>query len=105
MRAGWQGVIAGIDELMHKDCYIRRYNPSFVTQRTIPDGREDLEPLLQEIGLNDNDLFEVLCRTHGACGNDDLYVSRTPDIIIDVDDPHFDYDIPDWDTDDYGWLV
>jgi len=31
--------IAGIDETLHKDEYIRNFNPVFVTQRTIPDGR------------------------------------------------------------------
>lgn len=76
--------IADIDDTKRKKEYIRRFNPSFVTQRTIPEGREDLFPLLQEIGLTYNDLFEVLCRTHGVCGNDDYYVSRTPDKVVDV---------------------
>lgn len=76
--------IAGIDDLLHKEEYIRRFNPEFVTQRTIPEGRADLYPLLRKIGLTYNDLFEVLCRTHGVCGNDDYYVSRTPDKVIDV---------------------
>lgn len=75
--------IAGIDETLHLDEYVRNYNPAFVTQRTIPEGRADLFPLLEKIGLTYNDLFEVLCRTHGICGNDDLYVSRTPDDIVD----------------------
>jgi hypothetical protein len=76
----------------------------FVTQRTIPEGRADLYPLLEEVGLKYNDLFEVMCRTHAVCGNDQYYVSRTPDKIIDVNDPHYPYDIPDWDTDEDGWL-
>lgn len=96
--------IAGIDDTLHKDEYIRRYNPSFVTQRTIPEGRGDLLPLLREIGLTYNDLFEVLCRTHGVCGNDRYYVSRTPDKVIDVDSRGCIYDIPDFDTTKYGWL-
>jgi hypothetical protein len=96
--------IAGIDDTLHKDEYIRRYDPEFVTQRTIPEGRKDLFPTLKRIGLTYNDLFEVLCRTHGKCGNDDLYVSRTPDKIIDVDHMGRDYDIPDFDTKSYGWI-
>lgn len=96
--------IAGIDDTKHKKEYIRSFDPSFVTQRTVPEGREDLYPLLQEIGLTRNDLFEVLCRTHGICGNDDYYVSRTPDIVVDPYDLKVPYDIPDFDTSDYGWL-
>lgn len=96
--------IAGIDDTKHKDEYIRSFNPEFVTQRTIPEGRADLFPLLIEIGLTHNDLFEVLCRTHGICGNDNYYVSRTPDIIVDVNSMVKQYDIPNWDTTKYGWL-
>jgi hypothetical protein len=96
--------IAGIDDTLHLDEYIRHYNPSFVTQRTIPEGREDLFPLLKKIGLTHNDLFEVLCRTHGVCGNDDLYVSRDPSTVIDVNQMKIPYDIPDFDTTKYGWL-
>jgi len=100
-----QGVsIAGIDEDMHKKEYIRRFNPSFVTQRTIPEGRADLYPELEALGLTYNDLFEVLCRSHGVCGNDQLYVSRTPDKVIDYDTWRGEYDIPDFDTSNYGWL-
>lgn len=100
---GYTMDIAGIDDTLRKEEYIRRYNPSFVTQRTIPEGRRDLRPLLREIYLRSNDLFEVMCRTHAACGNDDFYVSRTPDKVVDVN-TFFDYDIPDFDTDCYGWL-
>ena len=96
--------IAGIDDTLHKEEYIRRYNPEFVTQRTIPEGREDLFPMLEKIGLTYNDLFEVLCRTHGICGNDYYYVSRTPDKVVDVDSMDSVLDIPDWDTSKDGWL-
>lgn len=96
--------IAGIDDTLHKKEYIRRYVPSFVTQRTIPEGRDDLFPLLREIGLTYNDLFEVMCRTHAVCGNDDYYVSRTPDKVIDVGQRVIPYDIPDFDTSKCGWI-
>lgn len=97
--------IAGIDDTMRKQFYIRRgFNPSFVTQRTVPEGRDDLFPLLEEIKLTYNDLFEVLCRTHGICGNDPYYVSRRPDEFVNVHQQIVPYSIPDFDTSDYGWL-
>lgn len=102
-KKGYTMDIAGIDDTLRLDEYIRSFNPSFVTQRTIPEGRSDLFPTLREIHLRSNDLFEVLCRTHGVSGNDDFYVSRFPDIVIDTDGD-FEYDIPDFDTDAYGWL-
>ena len=97
--------IAGIDETLHLNEYIRNYNPEFVTQRTIPEGRSDLFPILEQVNLHNNDLFEVLCRTHGACGNDDLYVSRTPDKVIDIN-TKFAFDVPDatFKYGDYGWI-
>ena len=96
--------IAGIDDTLHKDEYIRRYVPIFVTQRVVPAGRSDYYPMLRSIGITTNDLYEILCRTHGVCGNDDYYVSRTPDIVIDVNDKGDIRDIPDFDTSGYGWL-
>lgn len=96
--------IAGIDDTKRHKEYIRRYTPEFVTQRTIPEGREDLFPLLKEIGLTHNDLYEVLCRTHGICGNDDYYVSRTPDKVIDINSKSRQLDIPNYDTRKLGWL-
>ena len=96
--------ISGIDLSLHKDEYIRRYVPSFVTQRTIPDGREDLYERLESIGLTTNDLFEVMCRTHAPCGNNTYYVSRTPDKVVDVSQLRVPYDMPDFDTSAYGWL-
>ena len=97
--------IAGIDESLRLPQYVRRYNPAFVTQRTIPDGRDDLLEELEKIGLTHNDLFEVMCRTHAVCGNDDLYVSRTPDEIIDTRSYPIQRAIPDFDTSGYGWIV
>ena len=96
--------IAGIDDTLRKDEYIRRYEPCFVSQRVIPEGRGDLFPLLREIGITHRDPFEIMCRTHGVCGNDDLYVSRTPDKVVNVYQQIVPYDIPDFDTSDYGWL-
>lgn len=96
--------ISGIDDTLHKEEYVRSFNPSFVTQRTIPDGRGDLPELLNSIRLKENDLFEVLCRTHGVTGNDDYYVVRFPEQLVDVS-KRIPYDIPDFNTDVYGWIM
>lgn len=96
--------IAGIDETLKLDEYIRQYEPAFVSQRVIPKGRPELFPLLMELGLTYRDPFEIMCRTHGVCGNDGLYVSRTPDIIVNVYQRIVPYDIPDNDGSDYGWI-
>ena len=97
--------IAGIDETLQLPQYVRRYNPAFVTQRTIPDGRDDLFGELEKIGLTNNDLFEYMCRTHAVCGNDDLYVSRMPDEVIDTRSYPIKRSIPEFDTSGYGWIV
>lgn len=103
-RRGWVAGIGGIDETLHKSEYIRRYDPYFVTQRTMPVERPEVPQLMEDLHLNYYDLFEVLCRTHGICGNDDLYVSRTPDKYIDVNQLRIPYEIPTFNTDEYGWL-
>lgn len=97
--------IPGIDDTLRKKEYIRRYNPILVTQRTIPDGREDLPQFLKELHLKENDLFEVLCRGHGICGNNPLYISRYGDEFMDIEEKiYIDNNIPNFDTDNYGWL-
>lgn len=96
--------IAGIDMDTRQDEYIRRYEPEFVTQRIPPRGRRDVRKLLEDLNIQKYDSFEILCRTHGKCGNDDFYVSRTPDKVIDINKVGFDYDIPEYDTMDYGWI-
>lgn len=104
LRRGGYIDIPGIDIDLHKDEYVRRYVPIVVSQRTPPRARPDVMELMAEVGLDEYDLFEFMCRSHSATGNNDYYVSRTPDKVVDVDDPRFPYDIPDFDTDEYGWL-
>ena len=101
---GWEAEIPGIDDTLRKEEYIRRYNPVIVTQRTIPDGRADLPEFLEGLGLQENDLFEVMCRSHGVCGDNDLYISRYKDEFVNVHQRIVPYSIPDFNTDDYGWL-
>ena len=103
-RLGIYEDIDGIDDSLRLDEYIRQFNPVFVTQRTLSNKRPDLGRFLKEIHLRSNDLFEVLCRTYGICGNNDLYVTRFPETVIDVHDVDLEYDIPDFDTDCYGWV-
>lgn len=66
----------GINLDLHKEEYIRRYVPVFVTQRTLPDNRDRLYEQLAEYGLTWNDRFEYMCRNHGLCGNNDMTVER-----------------------------
>lgn len=68
--------ISGIDEDLRLDEYIRTYIPVFVTERTMPDNRDGLYEELARVGLNWNDRFEFMCRTHGRCGPSDITVER-----------------------------
>lgn len=68
--------IPGIDMSLRKEEYIRRYVPVIVEQRTFPDGRENLYEELTKLGLTWNDRFEVMCRTHGLCGNNNITIER-----------------------------
>lgn len=105
---GVMAEIPGIDTVNRKDVYIRLYNPVVVTQRTIPDvptRAEELNWWLKELHMKEYDLYEFMCRGHARTGNNSMYISRTPDKVIDVSrvfDKQF--DIPDFDTDSYGWL-
>lgn len=98
--------IAGIDDINRQERYIRTYDPYFVTQRTFPicKGRmRDIHRWMKMLNMKEYDLYEFMCRGH-ARTNNDLYVSRTSDKVIDIhlNEPQF--DIPDFDTDKYGWL-
>ena len=97
--------IDGIYEDIRLDEYIRQFTPCFVTQRTLSDKRPELGRFLRGLHLRSNDLFEVMCRTNGICGNNDLYVTRFPDKYVDVNNRKIVYDIPDFNTDCYGWIV
>lgn len=98
--------IAGIDLDLHKEWYYRRYNCAFVTQRTPPEGRGDVPEVLSRIGIDEYDLFEIMCRTNARCGNDDYYVSRYKDKYVDVDLMFVDFvpELPDFDYKEEGWL-
>lgn len=89
--------IAGINLDLHKEEYVRNVLPAFVEQRTLPECRPDLREMLDMVRMNYYDRFEFMCRYHGVCGNDQLYVSRTPDKIIDVTNYPWEFDIPETD--------
>ena len=83
IRPNWENLekvspiqIAGIDMDLHLDEYIRRYIPAFVEERTLPDNREGVRDELEKLGLNWNDRFEYMCRTHGLCGPSPITVER-----------------------------
>ena len=68
--------ISGIDLDLHLDEYIRTYIPAFVTERTLPDNRENLREELAKVGLDYNDRFEYMCRTGGRCSKNEILVER-----------------------------
>lgn len=74
--------IAGIDMDLHLDEYIRTVLPAFVTERTLPDKRENLAEELEKLGMHHNDRFEFMCRTHGLCGVNTITVEFESDVIL-----------------------
>lgn len=69
--------IPGIDMDMQKERYYRvNMTPSFIEMRTPGPGREDLQELLDNAGLDYYDRFEWLLRSKMRCGDDNLIVVR-----------------------------
>ena len=69
--------IPGIDmDLRLKDYYRVNYIPTFITERTPPENREDLWELLESVDLDYYDRFEWLLRTKMRAANDNLIVER-----------------------------
>ena len=87
--------IAGINLDLRKPEYVRSYVPLFVTQRTPDPRRPDIQECLKDMEMLEYDRFEWMCRNHGLCGNDRLYVSRTPDKFIDANDPFVPPELPE----------
>lgn len=96
--------IDGIALRTKEEEYVNFFLPEFVEQRVIPRGRGDVRWFLDEVKLNGYDPFEMMCRNHGLCGANNLYFSRDPKSVIDVHKRGPFYEIPDWDTYQYGWL-
>ena len=96
--------IEPIDFNDKKTEYAMKFIPKFVLERTPQYEGRRLYKLLEELGLTYKDLYEILCRTHGVCSKDNYYVSRTPDKVVDVRNSKIPYDIPNFNTNDYGWL-
>ena len=69
--------ISGILEDLRLDEYVRTYLPAFVNERTLPDNRDGLHEELLKLGMNCNDRFEFMCRTHGICGPSRITVERS----------------------------
>ena len=68
--------VAGIDMDLRLDEYITTDIPAFVEERTLPHTRDGLWEELDRLGLNWNDRFEFMCRTHGICGLSKITVER-----------------------------
>lgn len=76
--------IPGIDLDIHLEEYVRtNVIPSVVSRRTYPDNRDMLIPVLKYMGLRWNDRFEFMCLSMGWCGNDNDYITRTPNEVVD----------------------
>lgn len=46
----------------------------------MPDTRDNLREELDRVGLDYNDRFEFMCRTHGVCGPSILTVCRVNEV-------------------------
>ena len=69
--------IPGIDmDLRLKEYYRVNYIPTFISERTPSENREDLWELLESVGLDYYDRFEWLLRTDMRAANDNLIVER-----------------------------
>ena len=69
--------IPGIDMDLRLEKYYRvNYIPTFITERTPSENREDLWELLETVGLDYYDRFEWLIRTTMRAANDNLIVER-----------------------------
>lgn len=69
--------IPGIDmDLRLKHYYRANYIPTFISERTPSENREDLWELMESVGLDYYDRFEWLLRTDMCSGNDNLIVER-----------------------------
>ena len=69
--------IPGIDmDLRLRNYYRVNYIPTFISERTPSENREDLWELLESVGLDYYDRFEWLLRTDMRAANDNLIVER-----------------------------
>jgi len=87
--------IPGIDmDLRLKNYYRVNYIPTFISERTPSESREDTRELMDSVDLNYYDRFEWLLRTNMRAANDNLIVERrrkekkirqfAPDILFDM---------------------
>ena len=69
--------IPGIDMELRLERYYRvNYIPTFIAERTPSENREDLWDILESVGLDYYDRFELLLRTTMRSANDNLIVER-----------------------------
>ena len=70
--------IPGINMDLRLEHYYRvNYIPTFITERTPSENREDVWQLLESVGLDYYDRFEWLLRTNLRSANDNLIVERS----------------------------
>lgn len=69
--------IPDVDMSLKKEEYIFSYIiPTFVKQRIYAEEGPDLYKKLYQLGLKSKDAFEIMCRTNGELGNDDIFIQR-----------------------------
>lgn len=69
--------IPGIEMGMRQKAYYRtNIQPVFITERSPSEDREDVQKLMENVGLDRYDRFEWLIRTRLSCGNDNLMLER-----------------------------
>ena len=59
-----------------KEYIISNIIPTFVKQRIYADEGPDLYEKLYQLGLKSKDAFEIMCRTNGELGHDDIFIQR-----------------------------
>lgn len=84
--------IPGLDLSLRRNCYVRQnIVPVFISERTPGENREDLYPLLAEVGMTTLNRLEWLIRTDRVYSGDDFFVMR-PRKFITWDRPSM-YDL------------
>lgn len=71
--------IPGLNLDLGRESYYRvNIIPSFINMRTPNEKRDNVNELMQSVGLDYYDRFECLLRSEIRCGNDNLFVVRKP---------------------------
>lgn len=101
---GYDVILGGADHRKGNKEYVFQFEPLFIKQRVPRYNSRGIVDLLDRLGLCHYDTFEVLIRSHGVTGNDELYVVLDETEFVDRDKLPVAPTIYDHDEDTYGWL-